>query len=137
MADTSWTALLLCSRFYIVQVTFGFTSPISWDKSPNKYGQKTIAVDPTGAEDGDEAAKRSSLASVGCHLLMIAVHQRIITLDDLEGLALGEAFTVSQLVLKRKGTTEADALKVDDMCVCFSISTNLPCSQGCPSLANT
>lgn len=78
-----------------------------------------MAVDPTGAETAGDDVLRASLASVGCHLLMLAVHQQIITLDDLNGLALGQPFTVQELVAKRD---TAAAARVGDMCVskCYS-----------------
>ena len=95
------------------QVTFGFTSPIAWDKAPNRYGQKTVAVDPSGATPQTDAEWKSSLASVGSHLIMLAVHQGIIDLEDLKSVALGEVFTISDLLRKRN---KPDAEAVDDMC---------------------
>lgn len=89
---------------FVLQVAFGFSSPIPWDKAPNKYGQKTFAVDVSG-EKLKKAKDSEDLACVGNLLLMLAVHQGIITLGDLEGLELGEGYTIPKIVELRNART--------------------------------
>lgn len=96
-----------CELFIIVrsastsvamQVTFAFTAAISWDKVPNYYGQKSIGIDPTGVIRAGDGAWASDVASVGCQLILIAIHQRILLPSDLHNLAIGEPFTMASLV---------------------------------------
>lgn len=98
-----------------MQVAFGFTSPLVSDKCPNRYGQKTIAIDPTGAVAETEDEWRSALASVGGHLLMLAGYQGIIDVTDLDGLALGQPFTLCDLVKRRSHPELRDPDSVGDM----------------------
>jgi len=68
----------------------------------------------------DEDSWDANVASVGCQLLTLAMHQGILRPTDLEGLRLGEAFTIPDLVHRRKDTEGADASElaneVNNMC---------------------
>lgn len=102
----------------LLQVAFGFSSPIPWDKSPNRYGQKTFAVDVTG-EKLKKLQDSADLACVGNLLIMLAVHQGIISLGDLEGLVLGQGYNISDIVEMRnarKGSVDLSARDVKQMC---------------------
>lgn len=107
-----------------MQVAFGFTSPIPWDKAPNGFGQKTFAVDPSGCVV-EEDDWRTSVACVGSQLLMLAIHEGIIELEDLQGLALGQVFTLFDLVSKRD--VEA-AREIKDMYVASSTPRIISCN---------
>lgn len=102
--------LEVCAYILVaMQVAFGFTSPIPWDKAPNQFGQKTFAVDPSGCVV-EEDDWRATIACVGSQLLMLAMRQGLIELGDLKGLALGEPFTLRSLV-KKRDPVEADRMK--------------------------
>lgn len=110
-----------------LQLAFAFVCPIPWDKAPNRHGQKVVAVDPSfSVWPGDEGNCCSNprvaahIASVGSHLLMLAVHQGLISLSDLDGLKVGETFTVKTLLQRRASITgdtdlAAFATATDDM----------------------
>lgn len=110
-----------------VQVSFAFSSPLVWDKAPNSFGQKAVVVDPTGVAIKEEEDWLVTAASIGSHLLRLAVAQRIIDYDDLEGCAIGEVFKLSDLIKKRGNVPVAanaphprytpTVTQVDDMCV--------------------
>lgn len=113
-----------------LQVAFGFASGIPWDKAPNKFGQKTFAIDMTGGIVNITPDKRQTdIACVGNLLLMLAIAQGLITLQDLHNLPLAEEFTVAQLVANR-GHRQGHK-DVGEMCaisphLTFSIGNSVP-----------
>ena len=57
----------------LLQVSFAFSSPLVWDKAPNSFGQKAVVVDPTGVAVEEEEDWLVTAASVGSHLIRLAV----------------------------------------------------------------
>ena len=115
----------------LLQVSFAFSSPLVWDKAPNSFGQKVVVVDPTAVVVEEEEDWLVIAASVGSHLIRLAIAQRIIEYEDLEGCAIGKVFKLSDLV-KRQGDRPrpADAPTprpspvgdlVDEMCEILSV----------------
>ena len=88
------------------------------DKAPNHLGAKTMAADPTGAIREDLDIWDANVASLGCQLLAMAVHQGLLVPSDFEGLKLGERFTVPQLIAKRRSRGSAALSSTSEgMCV--------------------
>lgn len=134
--EVCFVALLLYSRWcrpdligQLSQVGFGIVVHLIHDKAPNKFGAKVIAVNPTGnlmthsedsvTLDDDDAAHRqdADIASVGCQLLSMAMHQGLLRPEDLQHLPVGTAFTVPALIARREGAAAADlAERARDMC---------------------
>ena len=84
-----------------MQVTFSFGFVIAWDKCPNKFGAKNVVQDAMGIECHEDEEWRDNLASVGLHLLSLAVHQGIIKVSDLQSLEIGVPFKLSHLIRRR------------------------------------
>lgn len=84
-----------------------------------------MAADPTGAIRADVDIWDTNVASLGCQLLAMALHQALLTHSDFENLALGQRFTVPQLI-RRRGTVKAAALAdaAKSMCVFLELCGN-------------
>lgn len=116
-----------------MQVAFAFFSPLVWDKSPNVFGEKAIAVDPTGVVVDSADEWRHCAASIGSHLLRLAISQGLIDADDLLGYKDGDIFTLEDVIAKRqslamsankkKRAYEPRPRDVNDMCDCFLSSS--------------
>ena len=87
--------------YLCVQRSFAFVSKLVWDKSPNVFGQKAICVDPTGVVIDKQDEWLQTAASIGSHLLRLAIAQGIIEQTDLERTKVGVPFKVSELVQTR------------------------------------
>lgn len=102
------------------------------DKAPNKFGAKVIAMNPTGnlvtcgervdlSEAEEDHRQDVDVASVGCQLLSMAMHQGLLLPEDLEHLPVGTAFTLPALIAKRRGAGAAAlAKRSEDMCAARS-----------------
>lgn len=105
-------------------ISFASAMPLSTDKAPNDKGQKGIAMDPTGLVADSEDAWWASAASAGALLVRLALAQQIITFDDLEGLEVGDSFTMADLVRRRRSRLStsgperysAEPSSIDNMC---------------------
>lgn len=75
--------------------------PLVWDKAPNKFGQKTIVIDSKGMVVDHTQAYEHTAASIGSHLLRLAILQGIIRQEDILKLPIGKAFTLKDLVERR------------------------------------
>ena len=74
--------------------------------------------DSTARECAEDEEWRDNLASVGLHFLSLAMHQCIITADDLQRLEVGKPFKLSHLVARRTpGHGGPAPAEVDSMCV--------------------
>lgn len=101
-----------------MQVTFSFGFTIEWDKVANQFGAKNVVQDATARVCQEDEEWRDNLASVGLHLLSLAIHQCIITPVDLERLEIGKPFKLSHLIARRKsGNGGPQAEEVDNMYV--------------------
>lgn len=91
---------------------------IAWDKAPNVFGVKNIVVDNTAALNEEGVNWNDSLGCVGEHLLSIALHQRVIDVEDLFNLKVGDSFKLSHLIKKRTSARPQDPTSedVDAMC---------------------
>lgn len=79
-------------------------------------------VDCTGVAVNSEDEWLTTAASIGSHLIRLAVAQQIIEFEDLEGLVPGERFKLGELVQKRWQRSKTpnrytpDPKHVGDMC---------------------
>lgn len=102
----------------LFQVTSAFTAPISWDKAPNQYGQKTVGVDPTGVIKESHEGWKTDIASVGCQYITLAIQQGLVTENDLKCIRLGDSITIPDLIRRRRtATAEAEADDAKEMFV--------------------
>lgn len=85
----------------MLQIAYAFSAPLVTDKSPNAHGQKALIVDVTGLVIDKADEWLATAASIGSHLIRLAILQQIISHEDLEHLEPGEAFTLPELVQRR------------------------------------
>lgn len=92
-------------------------APISWDKAPNFNGQKSVGFDMTGIIREAEATWDSDLGSIAHQFFALAMHQGLIGPSDLEGLRIGDKFSIPDLIARRTGSSAArDAELAEQMC---------------------
>lgn len=110
-----------------LQVSFAFTSPIPWDKAPNKFGHKTFAVDPTMVcVNQDEA----DVALAGNLVIQIAIAQGIIEYEDLAGLKLGEGYSIAQIIENRKRPAKPQDVTPDQVKDMYALQPTVMYSGG-------
>lgn len=128
-----------------VQVAYAIASPLPQDKSPNVFGQKAIVVDCTGVVVDKNDEWLATAASVGSHLIRLAIAQQIIDFEDLDGLVPGERFKLEDLIRRRTERRQVrdryspDPRHVGDMCApptpCQLCKYGRRChSPACPQL---
>lgn len=91
-----------------MQVAFGVVVHLQRDKAPNSLGPKTFGANPTGAVCLEPGTWDANVASVGCQLVTMALHQGLLMPDDLKGLKMGEAFTIPELIRRRGAAGSAE-----------------------------
>lgn len=84
-----------------MQIAYAFASPLPQDKVPNNFGQKAIVVDCTGVVVDKKDEWLATAASIGSHLIRLAIAQQIIDFEDLEELVPGERFKLADLLRRR------------------------------------
>lgn len=104
----------------VLQIAYSFSAPLVTDKSPNSHGQKAFVVDVTGLVIDKADEWLATAASIGSHLIRLAMLQQIIDDEDLRHLKPGDSFTLAQLVQRRSRSAGAGAAeapqRVDQMC---------------------
>lgn len=101
----------------VLQITFSMCAPIPWDKAPNLNGQKSMACDPTGVVRKDKDRWDADLGSIAHQFFALAMHQGLICPADLEGLRIGDMFTIPDLIARRQDASAAhDATLAEQMC---------------------